>query len=74
MSREAWPKGRVTGREPSIARTSRLTAVESAPELPIGVGHLAVHTLSVATCAASTESNRPTVVIGDKPGGSSRRR
>src|SRR4029450_3236951 len=31
------------------------------------------HTASVATRAASTVSNRPTVVIGDRPGGSSRR-
>ena len=31
------------------------------------------HTSSVATCAASTVSNRPTVVIGDRPGGSSSR-
>jgi hypothetical protein len=37
------------------------------------VGHLA-HTSSVASCAASTVSNRPTVVIGDGPGGSSSRR
>jgi hypothetical protein len=40
-------------------------------ELPIGVGHLAAHTSSVATCAASTVSKRPTVVMGERPGGSS---
>jgi hypothetical protein len=31
------------------------------------------HTSSVASCAASTESHRPTVVICERPGGSSRR-
>jgi hypothetical protein len=38
------------------------------------VGYLAAYTSSVATCAASTESDRPTVVMGERPGGSSRRR
>jgi hypothetical protein len=32
------------------------------------------HTSSVATCASSTVANRPTVVMGDRPGGSSSRR
>jgi hypothetical protein len=38
--------------------------------MPIGVGHLAAHTSSVATCAASTMSNQRTVVMGERPGGS----
>jgi hypothetical protein len=41
--------------------------------LLVGVDYLAAHTSSVARCAASTESNRPTVVIGENPGGSSSR-
>jgi hypothetical protein len=43
------------------------------PWLPFGVGYLATHTWSVASCAASTVSNRPTVVMGERPGGSSSR-
>jgi hypothetical protein len=30
---------------------------------------LAAHTSSVASCAASTVSNQPTVVMGERPGG-----
>ena len=41
---------------------------------PLGVGHLAAHTSSVATCALSTVPNHPTVVMGERPGGSSSRR
>ena len=53
------------------------------PRLPIGDGtapdHLPLGVIalpnnsSVATRAASTVANRPTVVIGDRPGGSSSR-
>jgi hypothetical protein len=35
-----------------------------------GGRHLVAHTSSVATCASSTVANRPTVVMGDSPGGS----
>jgi Domain of unknown function (DUF2703) len=42
-------------------------------QLPLGVGHLAPHTSSVATCAASIVSKRPMVVMGERPAGSSSR-
>jgi len=40
-------------------------------QLPFGVGYLDAHTSSVATCAASTVSKRPMVVMGERPGGAS---
>ena len=39
--------------------------------LPFGVAHLDAHTSSVATCAASTVSKPPMVVMGGRPGGAS---
>jgi nucleotide-binding universal stress UspA family protein len=46
---------------PGQVETSNRTRARS---LPIGVGHLAAHTPSVANCAASTVWMRPTVVMG----------
>ncbi len=37
-------------------------------------GYRDAHTSSVVTCASSTVAKRPTVVMGDRPGGFSRRR
>jgi hypothetical protein len=52
---------------------TRTTSGQTGPTACRGA-YRAAHTSSVATCAASTVSKRPTVVMGDWPGGSSRRR
>jgi DNA invertase Pin-like site-specific DNA recombinase len=60
----AAAKGQPHGRVPYGSR----------PKLPAPPSlHRDAQTSSVATCAASTVSNRPMVVIGDSPGGSSSR-
>jgi hypothetical protein len=66
-ARETVTRDRPTGRPSSAWPTQ--TASGSFAE----GSHLDVHTSSVASSAASTVANRPTVVTGESPGGSSRR-
>src|SRR4029450_224962 len=63
-----WPQVYHVARRGTTLRQRRRRAVGRRAE------YRDTHPSSVATCAASTVSNRPTVVMGERPGGSSRRR
>ena len=63
-----------TGADGEPVKVTKASFARHLAELPFAVGHLAAHTSSGASCAASTVSNRPTVVMGERSGGSSSRR
>jgi hypothetical protein len=77
-SPSVWPRhGRplrpLAGGRPRCPLWDHAQAAPPSTRMPKG-DYLDAHTSSVATCAASIVSNQPTVVMGERPGRSSRRR